>query len=112
MIAFFTGMPGYLEVLVILFVALLLFGNRLPNVARSLAQGIVEFRKGLKGETDREEEKKALPPGGVQQNPGIPQANQGGMNLQPPQAPVQQPQAPNQPQAPQPPPPPQQQGPN
>lgn len=49
MVAFF-GMPHYLEILIILFVALLLFGNRLPGVARSLAQGIVEFRKGLKGE--------------------------------------------------------------
>ncbi len=72
---FFTGMPGYLEVLVILFVALLLFGNRLPNVARSLAQGIREFQKGLKGEPDREDEKKALPPGSGQA-PGVPGQNQ------------------------------------
>ncbi len=92
MMAFFTGMPGYLEVLIILFVALLLFGNRLPNVARSLAQGIVEFRKGLKGEPEKQEEQqKALPPAGAQQAPGIPQGTQG---VQAPQAPQQQPQAP------------------
>ena len=30
-------------------IALLLFGKRLPGVARSLAQGIVEFKKGIKG---------------------------------------------------------------
>ena len=72
MMAFFTGMPGYLEVLIILFVALLLFGNRLPNVARSLAQGIVEFRKGLMGEPENQEKKKALPPAGGQQAPGVP----------------------------------------
>ncbi len=82
MMAFFTGMPGYLEVLIILFVALLLFGNRLPNVARSLAQGIVEFRKGLKGEPENQEEKKALPPAGGQQAHGIPQGTQGGANAQ------------------------------
>ena len=31
------------------FIALLLFGNRLPSVMRSLGQGIVEFKKGLQG---------------------------------------------------------------
>jgi sec-independent protein translocase protein TatA len=28
-------------------IALILFGNRLPSVMRSLGQGIVEFKKGL-----------------------------------------------------------------
>ena len=70
------GLPGYGEVLIILFIALILFGNRLPNVARSLAQGIVEFRKGLKGEPDKEEEKKALPPAG-QASPEIPGETRG-----------------------------------
>ena len=73
----FLGLPGYGEVLIILFIALLLFGNRLPNVARSLAQGIVEFRKGLKGEPDqKEEEKRALPPG-EGAHPGIPGEGRG-----------------------------------
>jgi len=35
--------------MVILFVALILFGRRLPEVGRSLGQGIIEFKKGLGG---------------------------------------------------------------
>ena len=35
--------------------ALLLFGRRLPEVGRSLGQGLVEFKKGLKGVTDEVE---------------------------------------------------------
>jgi sec-independent protein translocase protein TatA len=50
---------GPFEVIVILLVALLLFGRRLPEVARSLGQGLVEFRKGLREEPDRP---KPLPP--------------------------------------------------
>jgi sec-independent protein translocase protein TatA len=30
-------------------IVLLLFGNRLPSVMRSLGQGVVEFKKGLQG---------------------------------------------------------------
>ena len=33
-------------------VLLLLFGNRLPSVMRSLGQGVVEFKKGLAGIED------------------------------------------------------------
>jgi sec-independent protein translocase protein TatA len=40
--------PGPGEILVILFVALLLFGRRLPEVGKSLGIGIKEFKKGLK----------------------------------------------------------------
>ena len=36
-------------------IVLLLFGNRLPSVMRSLGEGVVEFKKGLQGiEEDRE----------------------------------------------------------
>ena len=43
-----TGMPSWMEILIILVVVLLFFGKRIPNVDRSLGQGIVEFRRGLK----------------------------------------------------------------
>jgi len=45
-------MPGPTELIVILVVALLLFGKRLPSVGRSLGRGIVEFKNGLKGVKD------------------------------------------------------------
>ncbi|MCA9144516.1 MAG: twin-arginine translocase TatA/TatE family subunit [Planctomycetaceae bacterium] len=38
---------GHTELLVVAFVALILFGNRLPKVMRSLGQSVNEFRHGL-----------------------------------------------------------------
>ncbi len=38
-----------LEVVVIGLVFLLLFGTRIPGLMRSLAQGVVEFKKGVQG---------------------------------------------------------------
>ncbi len=43
---------GPLEMLIVMGIAVLLFGKRLPEVARSLGKGIVEFKKGLNGVTD------------------------------------------------------------
>lgn len=40
--------PGFWELLILLAVVLLLFGSRLPSLARSLGQSIVEFKKGVK----------------------------------------------------------------
>ena len=40
---------GPLEMLIVMGIAVLLFGKRLPEVARSLGRGIVEFKKGLNG---------------------------------------------------------------
>jgi sec-independent protein translocase protein TatA len=39
---------GWPEMLIIGVVMLLLFGRRLPEVGRSLGQGLVQFKKGLK----------------------------------------------------------------
>ncbi|MFO1078714.1 MAG: twin-arginine translocase TatA/TatE family subunit [Planctomycetota bacterium] len=36
------------EMIVLLVVVLLLFGHRLPHMARSLGSGITEFKRGLK----------------------------------------------------------------
>ena len=41
------GMPSGSELIVVGVVALLIFGKRLPEVARSLGKGLVEFKKGL-----------------------------------------------------------------
>lgn len=38
---------GPTEMLIVLVIAVLLFGKRLPEVGRSLGKGIVEFKKGL-----------------------------------------------------------------
>jgi sec-independent protein translocase protein TatA len=44
--------PSMPELLIVGIVALLLFGKRLPEVARSLGKGIVEFKKGVHGIED------------------------------------------------------------
>ncbi len=52
------GLSSTWQWLVILFVALLLFGHRLPGMARSLGSGITEFKRGLgSGEDDDDDEK-------------------------------------------------------
>jgi sec-independent protein translocase protein TatA len=38
-----------MELMVVLGVAVLLFGKRLPEVGRTLGKGIVEFKKGIRG---------------------------------------------------------------
>lgn len=50
------SMPGGWEWLIILIVALLIFGKRLPEVMKSLGRGIVEFKKGVKGVEDEVED--------------------------------------------------------
>jgi sec-independent protein translocase protein TatA len=44
------------DLLIIAFVILLLFGNRLPSVMRSLGEGVVEFKKGIQGIEDKKDE--------------------------------------------------------
>jgi sec-independent protein translocase protein TatA len=52
----FFGMPGHLELLIVAFVILLLFGHRLPSVMRSLGRGVVEFKRGIHGVEDELDE--------------------------------------------------------
>lgn len=42
------GWPGPFELSIIAGVALLIFGRRLPDVARSVGKSIVEFKRGLR----------------------------------------------------------------
>ncbi len=42
------GFPGGMEWVFVGIVALLLFGRRLPDVARSVGKSIVEFKRGLR----------------------------------------------------------------
>lgn len=50
------GIPGGYEWIILLVIALLIFGRRLPEVGRWLGQGIVEFKKGVKGINDEIDE--------------------------------------------------------
>lgn len=62
-----AGMPGGWELWIILLIILILFGSRLPGIARSLGQGINEFKRGLsEGADDKKsgakDEPKPAPP--------------------------------------------------
>lgn len=60
LLGFFS--PGPTEMLIVAAIALLLFGNRLPSVMRSLGRGIVEFKKGVQGIEDDVEHASSRPP--------------------------------------------------
>lgn len=49
------GMPGMYEMMIVLVICLLLFGNRLPSIMRNLGASAREFQKGVKDGSDDEE---------------------------------------------------------
>ena len=50
------GVPGGWEWIIILVVALLIFGRRLPEIARSLGKSLTEFKKGIQEAKDTKED--------------------------------------------------------
>ncbi len=50
------GIPGGWEWIIVLVIALLIFGKRLPSTMRSIGKGVVEFKKGLKDVKDEVDE--------------------------------------------------------
>jgi sec-independent protein translocase protein TatA len=60
---------GIGEIMVVLVVALLVFGGRLPEVGRSLGRSIVEFKQGLKTLPGVEDEIESEPDEGPDEPP-------------------------------------------
>ena len=60
-LAFFS-LPGGAEWIIILVIGLLLFGRRLPEVGRSIGQGIKEFKKGMRESEEDDKKPEAAAP--------------------------------------------------
>ena len=52
---------GPVELIVVSLVIMLLFGNRLPSVMRSMGKGITEFKKGVAGIEDDADKNSSAP---------------------------------------------------
>jgi sec-independent protein translocase protein TatA len=48
------SMPGHFEIIVILIIAILIFGRKLPEMIGNMGKGIRDFRKGLREDDETE----------------------------------------------------------
>jgi len=55
------GLPHGTEWIALVVIGLLLFGKKLPGLARSVGASVVEFKKGIKGVKDDAEEQANAP---------------------------------------------------
>jgi sec-independent protein translocase protein TatA len=55
--------PGGWQWLILLVIVLLIFGHRIPGMARALGSGITEFRRGLKDGNAENDQKQVQAPG-------------------------------------------------
>ena len=62
-LGFFGGI-GHTEIIIIVVVMLLVFGNRIPEVMRSLGRGVTQFKRGIRDTENeiRNELNAAAPP--------------------------------------------------
>jgi sec-independent protein translocase protein TatA len=69
------GNIGPLEIVVVLIIALIVFGpKRLPELGRSLGRGIREFRGSLGGDHDEDDDDSASSPREIERGKGEPVA--------------------------------------
>ncbi len=55
------GLPGHGEWIILLVLGLLIFGRRMPDVARSIGRSIVEFKRGIRSVDDDIEQESSKP---------------------------------------------------
>lgn len=70
----FLGLPHGFEWIALVILGLLLFGKKLPGLARSVGQSVVEFKKGIKGVQDDANQQASQP---TDQNYRIPAKTEG-----------------------------------
>jgi sec-independent protein translocase protein TatA len=59
---------GMIPLIIVMFVGLLIFGKRLPEIGKSVGKSVVEFKKGLSGIEDEAEKAGSSNPAPTQAN--------------------------------------------